>query len=447
MNTQKLNKVVGLGMLVVSVGLSSSVAYANTTNVKEMVSENFIETTTYSNDLFLDVKGTEWFISGVSSAVNLSLMQGETSDRFNPNGNITVAQTIAVASRIHALYETGSLEELNSYTGAKWYSGVEKYALEKGIIKVDDFSVEDMNNPATRADLCYILDGSLPQKEITTQVNNNLQMSDVKDLNSTIKYADTVLKHMNAGIITGYEDGSVKPTNRITRAEASVIITRLVKPSTRMEVKVQAPVTTGRTVYVRQVDEYGIQQVYDKPGAGLTAINVKYGRHTYNCNNQKEYDFVVSEIEKILKFEGTGGKEYKQLLEDYKTDKNKTHYKAMDNAYRLGIKEENKILELYKVEKACAVARTLSTPKSQKGDSAYSLMKNGEGDCTSDAMVNSAVMDIMGYNSKTVASDSQNHEWVMMEYDGKWLHLPSAGFVKTREYNRNTTNDTFNNEK
>lgn len=399
---------------------------------------------TYTDSTFKDVNYNAWYKEGVANSYQLKLMGGESDKKFNPTGNLTVAQTIAIASRLNSIYTTGNLGAIPDVKGGKWYDGVVKYAQDNGIIKSSDFSASAMNKPATRGQVAYILGNSVPSKELGV-INKDAKFADVT---SKTAYSDSILNLAKAGVLAGKTDTEFKASDVVTRAEASVIITRLVRPSSRIEVTTVAkPVTSGKTVYVTQVDKNGIQQVYDKPGAGLTAINVKYGRHTYNCNNQKEYDFVVSEIEKILKFEGTGGKEYKQLLEDYKTDKNKTHYKAMDSAYKLGIKDENKIFEIYKINKVCAIARTLGGAKTQKGDTAYTLMKNGDGDCTASAMVNSAVMDIMGYNSKTVASDSQNHEWAVMYYEGKWLHLVDSGLVKAMSYNRNTTNDTFNNAK
>ena len=123
---QKIKHVLMAGVLGLAVILNSAV-YASTDNIKEVISENFVATTIFDNNLFGDVKGNEWFVKGVSSSVELGLMVGETNDKFNPNGNITVAQTIAVASRINALYNTGSLDILeDDYKGSKWYSGVVK---------------------------------------------------------------------------------------------------------------------------------------------------------------------------------------------------------------------------------------------------------------------------------------------------------------------------------
>lgn len=55
----------------------------------------------------------------------------------------------------------------------------------------------------------------------------------------------------------------------------------------------------------------------------------------------------------------------------------------------------------------------------------------------------------MGYNAKTIANDSQKHEWEMIEINGTWLHNYGAGFERldVHYYNRITTPDTSNHAK
>ena len=445
---QKIKHVLMAGVLGLAVILNSAV-YASTDNIKEVISENFVATTIFDNNLFGDVKGNEWFVKGVSSSVELGLMVGETNDKFNPNGNITVAQTIAVASRINALYNTGSLDILeDDYKGSKWYSGVVKYAIDNGIIQASDFSSGDMNKPATRGELCYILYGSIPESEMVSI--NTITVDDVEDVTAKTKYSDSIMKSINSGIITGYDTGDIKPNNKITRAEASCIIDRIVRPSERIKqtAKPETPSNKeGRVVYVSPRSSNGTQSVYDKPSSGLTPITVKYGRHTYLSNNQKEYDLVIGVVEDMLKFEGKAGKTYKEELDKW----NDSDYKkqAMVKFKRaIGNISENEAYELFKIERACYSAKTHGGNSTQNGiDSAYELLTLGKGDCTASAMINMAVMDALGYNSKTVANDSQKHEWAMVKVNDEWLHMPSAGLRKTETYNRVTTLDTLNNAK
>lgn len=58
-----------------------------------------------------------------------------------------------------------------------------------------------------------------------------------------------------------------------------------------------------------------------------------------------------------------------------------------------GISEKD-VYELFKIESARYSFRQNTGSLSEKGDSAYKMLKQGNGDCTAEAMINLAVMDL-----------------------------------------------------
>lgn len=439
----KIKKVMVAGVLCVSCVLSGVTTYANNIKENTFISDYFTQTISYDKHVFYDINVSDWFSAGVQTAYELGLMSGEADKKFNPKGNLTIAQTIAIASRLHSIYNTGSLSAVPKTD--VWYEGVVQYAKDNNIVKDGDFSKSDMNKPATRGQVAYILSKSLPQSELES-INNDLTFSDVSG-----KYEDSINLLAKSGVVAGKSEGKFKPSDKVTRAEASVIISRLVKPSERVQVKdnAQNDNTSGNVVYVAPRNTTGQQNVYDKAGSGLTPITVKHGRHTYLSNSQEEYDFVMKVVEDTLNFEGRSGKYLKNELEKYEKDA-KVRKRISMFYERQGVKDEDKVFELYKLEVACGAVRKYNGNKAGDGNAAYELLTTGVGDCTSSAMVNLAVMDAMGYNAKVVASDTDNHEWAMVQIDGEWWHLPSSGLTKNEHYDRYevvTVPDTFNNAK
>lgn len=61
----------------------------------------FEKVNTYENN-FTDVPETSWYAGNVKSAYELGLMTGNSATTFNPNGNVTVAEAITMAARVHA---------------------------------------------------------------------------------------------------------------------------------------------------------------------------------------------------------------------------------------------------------------------------------------------------------------------------------------------------------
>lgn len=201
-----------------------------------------------------------------------------------------------------------------------------------------------------------------------------------------------------------------------------------------------------RTVYVYPRTKYGTQSVFTSDASGTMApIHVKHGMHTYLSNNQEEYDYVMKVVEEMFEFKGNAGLAYKERLEKWNDPKVREWNRAMHKR-QFGEVSDDYLYELYKIESACWSARRHKGSANQPGvDSAYQMLTTGEGDCTADAMLSLAVLDTMGYNAKTVANDSQKHEWVAVQVNGEWLHIPGPALMKNQEYNRVTSYDTFNN--
>jgi len=190
---------------------------------------NFKKIRDYTFGQFTDVDENTWygFNQGkvVALAYEYGLMQGSGTTTFNPTGNITIAEAITVAARVHSIYSTGA----DNFTpGNPWYQVYVDYAITNGIITVSDFT--DYNRAATRAEMAYIFSRSLPETEFAAQNTVN----SLPDVNSGTPYYNSILMLYKAGIVTGNDaQGTFSPGNNITRAEAAAIISRVILPATR----------------------------------------------------------------------------------------------------------------------------------------------------------------------------------------------------------------------
>ena len=69
---------------------------------------NFQRTNFYIDGQFEDVGSEDWFRTDVGTVYELGLMEGMSDARFDPTGQVTVAQAIVMAVRLHRIYNTGS---------------------------------------------------------------------------------------------------------------------------------------------------------------------------------------------------------------------------------------------------------------------------------------------------------------------------------------------------
>ena len=101
-------------------------------------------------------------------------MQGNSEYSFAPKASITIAESIAIASRIHNIY-CGNGFSFKQNT-ALWYQSYVDYAIDNGIISATQYS--DYSVSATRAQFTTILSKSLPQKELSA-INNVTNIPDL----------------------------------------------------------------------------------------------------------------------------------------------------------------------------------------------------------------------------------------------------------------------------
>lgn len=180
----------------------------------------------YSND-FSDVKTRDWFYSNVVAAYELGLMKGVARGAFSPNNNVTIAETVTLAARLHSIYHTGS-DEFPSYDGGKWFDPYVDYARDNGIVTM----AYNYDRSATREDFVHILAKALPEEAL-----ENITSVDFADVGE-LKYASDVQLLSGAGVINGVQkDGQTyfKPSAAITRAEVAAVVSRMAKPGSRIE--------------------------------------------------------------------------------------------------------------------------------------------------------------------------------------------------------------------
>lgn len=192
--------------------------------------DNFTRKNSYRAGQFSDVKSADWFAGSVKKAYELGLVKGASASSYNPNGNITVAETLALACRLREIFfgGTGTFEQ-----GATWYQVYVDYAIANDMITSKQF--RSYTATATRAEVAAIMAKALPSRALSA-IN---VITDIPDVNKTADYADAVYLLYNAGILTGSDSyGTFYPSNSILRSEIAAIVTRMADQSERKMVSI-----------------------------------------------------------------------------------------------------------------------------------------------------------------------------------------------------------------
>lgn len=191
--------------------------------------QNFVDSRVYHNGIFHDVAADAWYSDNVAAVYRLGLMQGTGANTFAPGKNVTIAETVTIAARLHSIYHTGK-EAFDTYDGGSWYAPYINYARNNGIISEN----YNFDLPATRETFAHILAQALPSSVLRPTRAESIRFADA----GRIVYAGDVELLCKAGVINGVQSGGATnflPQNTITRAEASAIITRMAKPDLRIK--------------------------------------------------------------------------------------------------------------------------------------------------------------------------------------------------------------------
>ncbi len=191
--------------------------------------KGFSKTNEYTEGKFTDVPANQWYAAEVKSAYELGFMNGQSDTLFAPDGNVTVAEGITMASRVHAIYNGKTIAEV---TGGKWYDMYIAYAKENGLIADGQFENFDRN--IMRYEMAVMFANAMPKDYFAAK--NDIK--DIPDVAETEEYYDELMMLYKAGVVLGSDDyGNFYATNPIKRSETAAIINRVALPENRKEGK------------------------------------------------------------------------------------------------------------------------------------------------------------------------------------------------------------------
>lgn len=180
----------------------------------------------------------------------------------------------------------------------------------------------------------------------------------------------------------------------------------------------------------------------------VNGITVDYGRHTYGVKNQAEYNKVMeivrNELKRVDKEPWVDGR-YAKYYDMYLNGDRKENYKFGSLDYRGMFQAERALKDLLdkkvsneeikKVYKLRSIASDLlrgaTDPRNGKPSSAYDALVNKISDCDSDAQVQCAVYDAMGYNTMILANES--HADAFVQIGNNWYEIKSLRVVDMSE--------------
>ena len=210
-------------------------------------------------DRFQDVSETAWYAESVEQAYAYGLMQGRSQSKFSPGGTLTVAECVALADRLHSIYEKDGADFEQKVK--PWYTVYIRYAVEHRILSVQMLSEIDCTEKITRGLFARILSRAMPAGAL--EEINDIPDGSIPDVKPGNAAWPALYQLYRAGVLTGSDDvGSAKPDSTIKRSEAAAILLRMAVPEQRQsltlqpELTIYAPTGYSKTIPATQYPGY-----------------------------------------------------------------------------------------------------------------------------------------------------------------------------------------------
>ncbi len=180
-----------------------------------------ITTSSFATSIFSDIDESSWYSTWVNDLIEQDITSGYPDGTFKPDNQLKRIELLSFTMKSLGY----NLEVSEGY----WGQNIIDKALEINIIEEADLMVSEPDDYITREETArviynaYLVDHVEYDEDTKAQVK--LMIEDIDSVNE--KYLEGVIGVFANGIVEGYEDQTFRPTNNLTRAEASVFISRL----------------------------------------------------------------------------------------------------------------------------------------------------------------------------------------------------------------------------
>jgi len=254
-----------------------------------------------ASDAINDIDG-HWAKEDLNKWVEKGILLGYQDGTIKPDNNITRAEFVTLINNVFGFYEL-SQEQFADVDNTKWYSAEILKARAAGYITGYENNIFMPDNYITRQEAVVIL-----AKVFEIQSSNNY-ISNFKDGNSVKEYAkQSVSALFEKGYIKGYNDGTFRPDNHITRAETIKILSEIIASFhnekgeySSKEIKGNVLVNTAGVVLK---DTVITGDLYLAPGiqngdVTLDGVNVKGTVYVYGGGSNSVH-FINSKLGKVI---------------------------------------------------------------------------------------------------------------------------------------------------
>ncbi|WP_379157574.1 S-layer homology domain-containing protein [Paenibacillus sp. sgz5001063] len=178
--------------------------------------------------VFVDLGKVSWAQSAIENLVAQGIIQGRSVYKFAPTQNISRAEFVTLLVRALNLTSTGSSATFSDVNSGAWYSDAISIAVNAGLVQGSGSGKFEPGREITREEMAIMVANALRTKGQLQSVDNSAVLHKYDDQSKIASYAqESVAQLTNLGIINGISTDQFEPKGNTNRAQAAVIIYRI----------------------------------------------------------------------------------------------------------------------------------------------------------------------------------------------------------------------------
>lgn len=181
-------------------------------------------------EIFADLAGFDWAKEHIMALYNKGVIDGIGDKEFAPEQTVTREQFVKIASALCTMPEAPSDAGFEDVVSGSWYEKYVNGAKAISLISGKDEKTFGVGENITRQDAAVVLFNALKisKPEAVEGISiDELGFTDSDSISAYALYAVSVLNKL--GVINGDNNGYFNPTANATRAEAAVMINKVLK--------------------------------------------------------------------------------------------------------------------------------------------------------------------------------------------------------------------------
>jgi len=181
---------------------------------------------------FTDTESVDaWAGDDIETVAAKGIVEGRGEGDFDPNANVTRAEFAKMIARALGIYGGNATENFSDVSEDDWFQPYVAAVAEWGITNGRTPSTFDPNAPITRAEMATMIARALQEVEGAQSFIANedalAQFADADQILASLE--DGVAFAADLGIVQGLPSGEFAPNAHTTRAQAAVMISRLLQ--------------------------------------------------------------------------------------------------------------------------------------------------------------------------------------------------------------------------